>query len=167
MPVFPALQEWGLQFQSTLWVMIVLSSTPAGTIRICGATERRLTPLKTGPGPDSPRPLHSLKKGERGMRDLIIEKLKTIEKEENVRILLAVESGSRAWGFASPDSDYDVRFIYYKPENIFYRLFGSDVYNCCRELFEKYNFTQYEINNLFHKFNETICKPTKLLYLLK
>ena len=57
--------------------------------------------------------------------------------------------------------------IYYKPENIFYRLFGSDVYNCCRELFEKYNFTQYEINNLFHKFNETICKPTKLLYLLK
>lgn len=46
------------------------------------------------------------------MEALIQEKLHEIEKRENCRILLAVESGSRAWGFASPDSDYDVRFIY-------------------------------------------------------
>jgi uncharacterized protein len=38
--------------------------------------------------------------------------LGTIEAEEGVRVLYAAESGSRAWGFASPDSDYDVRFIY-------------------------------------------------------
>lgn len=43
--------------------------------------------------------------------------LKQIEEENDVRILLAVESGSRAWGFASKDSDWDVRFIYvHKPE---------------------------------------------------
>ena len=46
------------------------------------------------------------------MEALIQEKLHEIEKRENCRILLAVESGSRAWGFASPDCDYDVRFIY-------------------------------------------------------
>lgn len=49
------------------------------------------------------------------MRDIgkeIQDNLDTIEKKYNVKILLAVESGSRAWGFASPDSDYDVRFIY-------------------------------------------------------
>lgn len=49
------------------------------------------------------------------MRDIqkeIQDNLDAIEREHQVKILLAVESGSRAWGFASPDSDYDVRFIY-------------------------------------------------------
>lgn len=49
----------------------------------------------------------------------IQQELDTIEKQCNVRILLAVESGSRAWGFASPDSDYDVRFIYVQDRNAY------------------------------------------------
>ena len=42
-------------------------------------------------------------------------RLRAIEAEFGVRILYACESGSRGWGFASPDSDYDVRFIYVHP----------------------------------------------------
>lgn len=42
-------------------------------------------------------------------------RLDSIESENGVRIVLACESGSRAWGFASADSDYDVRFIYCHP----------------------------------------------------
>ena len=61
-------------------------------------------------------------KGGQTMEKVIAEKLKEIEKEQGVKIILAVESGSRAWGFASPDSDYDVRFIYYRPKNEYLRL---------------------------------------------
>ncbi|WP_309609179.1 nucleotidyltransferase domain-containing protein [Flavobacterium sp.] len=46
------------------------------------------------------------------METKIREKLQEIEREKMVKILYAMESGSRAWGFASPDSDYDIRFIY-------------------------------------------------------
>ena len=49
------------------------------------------------------------------MREAIRDALSRIEAEHDVRVLFAVESGSRAWGFASPDSDYDVRFVYVHP----------------------------------------------------
>lgn len=52
----------------------------------------------------------------------INEELDKIERKEGVRILHAVESGSRAWGFASPDSDYDVRFVYVRPKEDYLRL---------------------------------------------
>lgn len=61
------------------------------------------------------------------MRDIqkeIQENLNAIEREHQVKILLAVESGSRAWGFASPDSDYDVRFIYVHHPEEYLRIDG-------------------------------------------
>jgi predicted nucleotidyltransferase len=49
------------------------------------------------------------------MRTEILQCLAGIERDHGVRLLYAAESGSRAWGFASPDSDYDVRFVYVHP----------------------------------------------------
>ena len=59
---------------------------------------------------------------QRIVQEIIPDKLKEIEARENIRVIHCVESGSRAWGFASPDSDYDVRFIYVRPLEYYLRL---------------------------------------------
>lgn len=56
------------------------------------------------------------------MKDSIPKELQEIEKQHSVKIIYAVESGSRAWGFASPDSDFDVRFIYKNDLNYYLSL---------------------------------------------
>lgn len=52
----------------------------------------------------------------------IQKKLLEIQEKEKVTILYAAESGSRAWGFASCDSDYDVRFIYVRRKEDYLKL---------------------------------------------
>lgn len=51
------------------------------------------------------------------IREVIQRRLTAAEEEHGVKVLYAVESGSRAWGFASPNSDFDVRFIYTHPKD--------------------------------------------------
>ena len=56
------------------------------------------------------------------IEELILSKIREIEEKENIKVIHAIESGSRAWGFASPDSDYDVRFIYVRNKNFYLSL---------------------------------------------
>ncbi|WP_262689840.1 nucleotidyltransferase domain-containing protein [Kordiimonas aestuarii] len=58
----------------------------------------------------------------------INDRLEMIEREERVHILFAIESGSRAWGFPSPDSDFDVRMVYVRERDWYLSIFpGRDV----------------------------------------
>lgn len=56
------------------------------------------------------------------MEKRIKEKLAEIERDYNIKILHASETGSRGWGFPSPDSDYDVRLIYVHPQDWYINL---------------------------------------------
>ena len=60
--------------------------------------------------------------------ELVLLKVKEIEEREHIKVLHVVESGSRAWGFASPDSDYDVRFIYVRDEDFYLSLKKTEDY---------------------------------------
>lgn len=92
------------------------------------------------------------------IEELVRLKLDEIEEKEHVRILHAVESGSRAWGFASPDSDYDVRFIYVKKKEDYLRLETTrDMIDW--ELDETLDINGWDIKKVlqhFHKSNATI-----------
>ncbi|WP_461479679.1 nucleotidyltransferase domain-containing protein [Paenibacillus sp. PvR148] len=62
------------------------------------------------------------------MHDEILDALRHIELTHQVRVLYACESGSRAWGVPSRDSDYDVRFIYIHPSDWYLSIDeGGDV----------------------------------------
>lgn len=90
--------------------------------------------------------------------EVIQEKLKEIEEKENVKILHAVESGSRAWGFASPDSDYDVRFIYVRKKEDYLSLYEKrDVIEW--QLDETLDINGWDLKKTlqhFHKSNATL-----------
>ncbi|MGO4496715.1 nucleotidyltransferase domain-containing protein [Paenibacillus sp. 2RAB27] len=90
----------------------------------------------------------------------ILEELKRIEKDESVRILYACESGSRAWGFPSKDSDYDVRFIYIRHVEWYLSIYEK------RDVIERPISDMLDINgwdlrkalNLFRKSNPPLLE---------
>lgn len=53
------------------------------------------------------------------MKDKILQNIKEIEKKEDIKVLFLIESGSRAWGWESEDSDYDIRGVYVQNYNQF------------------------------------------------
>lgn len=95
---------------------------------------------------------------EGSVEELVRLKISEIEKKEQVKILHAVESGSRAWGFASPDSDYDVRFIYIRPMEYYLKLQEKKDF-IDWELDETLDINGWDVSKAlqhFHKSNATI-----------
>lgn len=92
------------------------------------------------------------------IEELVRIKIKEIEEKENIRVLHVIESGSRAWGFASPDSDYDVRFIYVRNKEYYLSLRDNKDF-IDWELNEILDINGWDIRKalqLFHKSNATL-----------
>ena len=92
------------------------------------------------------------------VEELVRMKIKEIEENEHVRVLHVVESGSRAWGISSPDSDYDVRFIYAQ-EKDFYLSLRETKDTIDWELNEVLDINGWDVKKVlqhFHKSNSTV-----------
>jgi predicted nucleotidyltransferase len=87
------------------------------------------------------------------MNEEITKRLDQIEKDEDVTIFYACESGSRAWGFPSADSDYDVRFIYLHPQDWYLTI----------DVEEKRDVIERPINDLLDISGWDLRKALKLL----
>lgn len=97
------------------------------------------------------------------MKDKILQEIKNIEAQEKVKILLAVESGSRAWGFESPDSDYDVRFIYTRQTADYLKLQAqTDVIDwVLNDVLDINGWDLQKALRLLYKSNPTLIEWTK------
>lgn len=101
----------------------------------------------------------------------IQSQLTNLEQSENIQILYACESGSRAWGFPSADSDYDVRFIYLRKKDWYLSIDEG------RDVIEKDMSNQIDLNGwdlkkalkLFRKSNPPLFEwlGSPIVYLEK
>ncbi len=95
---------------------------------------------------------------EGSVNELVLLKMKEIEEKEHVKVLHVIESGSRSWGFASPDSDYDVRFIYVRDKDFYLSLRDTKDF-IDWELNEVLDINGWDLKKAlqnFHKFNATL-----------
>jgi len=85
------------------------------------------------------------------MQTAILHKLREIEEKHAIKLLFSCESGSRGWEFPSPDSDYDVRFIYARP------------FNSYLSVAERVDNLQFPINDELDVYGWDIRKVLKLV----
>ena len=87
-----------------------------------------------------------------------MQMLKELERKEDCKILFAAESGSRAWGFASPDSDYDIRVIYVKPEAWYWDITEKKADTFAAMLPDDLDVSAWELRKTLQLFSK--CNPS-------
>ena len=112
------------------------------------------------------------------MKEKITNLLKEIENNYNIKILFGIENGSRSWNMASKDSDYDVRFVFYrkmedyllldKKEEVINIAFDENLKVCRTEgsLIDMCGFDIYKYSKLLLSSNPTTLEwlNSKIVY---
>ena len=93
--------------------------------------------------------------------DDISARLTALERERDIRVLFAVESGSRAWGFASPDSDYDVRAVFVRREDAYLSVLvpGKDI----SLLEDEFDFVGWDLRKFLRLLRKSNATPGEWL----
>ena len=88
---------------------------------------------------------------------IITDRLRKIEETHNVKIVHACESGSRASGFESEDSDFDIRFVYHYPLNFYLNVINKE--GDVIEITEgDYDFVGWDLKKALHLFSQQNCQ---------
>ena len=99
------------------------------------------------------------------MKELILHHLHRIANEKGIRILYACETGSRGWGFASPDSDFDIRFIYAHPKEKYLSI--NSPQDTITTIFEDggeiLDFNGWDLKKTLHHFRKSNASPYEWL----
>lgn len=96
------------------------------------------------------------------MRNRIVSTLAEIEKNHDIEILFACESGSRAWGFPSKDSDYDVRFIYIRKQECYLSVF-EEPSELNFPIVDELDFVGWDIKKVFLLLSKSNVTPFEWL----
>ena len=99
------------------------------------------------------------------MQELILHHLHRIAQEKGIRILFACETGSRGWGFASPDSDFDIRFIYVHPQDLYLSI--NNPQDTINTIFEDggeiLDFNAWDLRKTLHHLRKSNATPFEWL----
>lgn len=102
------------------------------------------------------------------VNSLVMERFNFIEVEKNVKVLYAAESGSRIWGYANKDSDYDVRFIYCRSSQDYLKIkrFAKVIEDKPMTKIEMVGWDLYKAMDLFLKSNPSLfeCLFSSIVY---
>lgn len=93
------------------------------------------------------------------MNNLILKNIRDFEKRNKIRIIFAVESGSREWGFASDDSDYDIRCVHISSINDYLSL--NQPKEQLEEIKDNIDIVSWDIHKFFNlllKSNPTVSE---------
>jgi uncharacterized protein len=99
------------------------------------------------------------------MHALIQKHLQRFAAEQDIRILYACETGSRGWGFASPDSDFDIRFVYIYPKTRYLSLHnpGEQITTIFEDGNEILDFNGWELRKLLRLLSQGNATPFEWL----
>ena len=112
--------------------------------------------------PKNSNSINFLTRKEKNMRERILEIIKEIEKEKNVKVILVADTASRSLGYSTSSSDYDIRFVYIqKPEKYLRLGIGRDT---IERKVDNFDFVGFDLRKALEMIRKSNVQMWQWLY---